>query len=166
VPNTAKVGDPGGTYANLFDAHPPFQIDGNFGCTAGIAEMLMQSHDGAISILPALPDEWKNGSIKGLRALGGYIVDISWKDGNVSRLSITSTLGGNCRIRVPHGLKASGGALLTEAKGPNSNPFYLLPDVKAPLISPKASQNTMLLKEVLHYDFETQAGQTYTFSGL
>lgn len=89
----------GGTYANLFDAHPPFQIDGNFGATAGITEMLLQSHAGYIHLLPALPDEWQDGSIHGIRARGGFTIDMAWKKGKVTRLSITSSVGGSCRIR-------------------------------------------------------------------
>ena len=95
----------GGTYANLFDAHPPFQIDGNFGCTAGIAEMLMQSQDPVIQLLPALPDYWKDeGRISGLVARGGFVIDMEWHDGKVSRLEVTSRLGGLLQIAGP-GLK-------------------------------------------------------------
>ena len=89
----------GGTYANLFDAHPPFQIDGNFGGTAGITEMLLQSHAGYIHLLPALPDNWQSGSIKGVRARGGITIDMEWKESRITRLSVTSHSGGTCRIR-------------------------------------------------------------------
>jgi alpha-L-fucosidase 2 len=98
----------GGTYPNMFDAHPPFQIDGNFGCTAGIAEMLVQSYDGYIHLLPALPGVWKNGSVKGLVARGGYVIDIDWKDGQITKTVIHSRYGGVCKLRSMTPLKGKG----------------------------------------------------------
>nr|WP_068890468.1 glycoside hydrolase family 95 protein [Pedobacter panaciterrae] len=151
----------GGTYPNLFDAHPPFQIDGNFGCTAGITEMLLQAHDGSIQLLPAMPDEWKDGSISGLRAPGGFeIENITWKNGKLSKVTIKSKLGGNCRLRVPNAIK---GNSLKQANGDNPNQFYQIDKIATPLISAKANLNKPSINETILYDFDTAAGKTYTF---
>ncbi len=88
----------GGVYANLFDAHPPFQIDGNFGFTAGVCEMLMQSHEGKIRLLPAVPAAWRSGSIRGLKARGGYEIDMSWDEGRITALRIRTQTGRRCEV--------------------------------------------------------------------
>ncbi|MBB6002831.1 glycosyl hydrolase family 95 catalytic domain-containing protein [Arcicella rosea] len=106
----------GGTYPNLFCAHPPFQIDGNFGGTSGISEMVVQSHDGLVNILPAIPDDWQDGEIKGMKARGGFEIDITWKNKQVTQLVIRSSIGGNCIIKTPNSLKLVGNQSLKKAK--------------------------------------------------
>jgi alpha-L-fucosidase 2 len=156
--------DGGGTYPNLFDAHPPFQIDGNFGCTSGITEMLMQSSDGAIHLLPALPDSWPSGNISGLRARGGFeIVNMQWKFGKLVGVTVKSNSGGNLRIRVSNEMKKIDGSTLKKGFGENNNPFYQVEETQAPLISPKATITAPKLKETFIYDIPTKRGQVYTF---
>lgn len=157
----------GGTYPNLLDAHPPFQIDGNFGCTAGIAEMLMQSHDGFIFILPALPDKWPTGKVYGLKARGGFIVDIEWDELKIKRLIIHSKLGGNCRIRTYNELKPQdNNIILKHASGENPNEFYKTPILPKPIISPEAKLKGINLKKTYLYDFKTDKEKSYVFIGL
>lgn len=163
-PRTSQPGgvsEGGGTYPNLLDAHPPFQIDGNFGCTAGLAELFVQSHDGTLDLLPALPDAWPTGEVTGLVARGGYVVDLAWTHGQLTRARIVSRLGGPCRVRVHRPVAAKGGPPLRPAEGENPNSFYQTFVGKAPLVSAKTTARRPTLAPSWVYDFPTKAGQAY-----
>jgi alpha-L-fucosidase 2 len=151
----------GGTYPNLFDAHPPFQIDGNFGGTAGMTEMLMQSHLGEIHVLPALPDEWSEGSIRGIKSRGGFTISIEWKNGLVKKVLITSTLGGNCRIRSATTLKVLEVNYQTST-GKNPNSLMIAPESLSFVDQSTRSDLKLDLPRSSVIDFQTEKGKTYT----
>lgn len=145
---------------NLF-AH----IEANAAYTAGMAEMLLQSHDGCVHLLPALPDEWKTeGNVRGLCARGGFeIVDMTWKFGRIERVVIRSRLGGNLRLRSATPLKLDGALGLKFAADGNPNPLMQSDPGPKPGIEPLANTPALELKHTFVYDLDTQAGKTYTF---
>lgn len=155
----------GGTFPNLFDAHPPFQIDGNFGGTAGMTEMLLQSQNGEVELLPALPDAWAEGAIKGIKARGNFTVGIKWNKGKLTTATITSNDGGNCRLRTPVPVKVVGVASV-KASGVNTNTLLQTPAVPVYEKNNKGPLADISFNKGYVIDFKTEKGKTYTVVAL
>jgi alpha-L-fucosidase 2 len=151
----------GGTYPNLFDAHPPFQIDGNFGATAGITEMLLQSHNGELALLPALPDAWQNGSISGIKARGNFTVAIDWKQGKLTKASVVSVLGGTCRISAPQPVKVME-APEKKVTGNNANPLNTVYGQPPYEKEQQAKLTELKMPERYTIEFVAEKGKVYT----
>jgi len=126
--------------------------------------MLVQSHDGCIYLLPAIPDQWKQGTVKGLIGRGGFVIDMSWKNGKITWLKIQSKLGGNCRLRITSELKPKGNVTLKAATGSNPNPLFAIADTKKPLVSEKANLKGITVNAGKLYDLNTTAGMSYEFA--
>ncbi|MDO4557719.1 MAG: glycoside hydrolase family 95 protein, partial [Planctomycetia bacterium] len=161
-------GERSGTYPNLWDAHPPFQIDGNFGFTANVTEMLLQSSGGAVHPLPAVPAIWKNGRVTGLRARGGFLVhELTWKNDRLTRLVIESTVGGVLRLRSETPLVTeSGERIPVAAETLCPNPLLASPVVPEPEVSPDAPEPIPFLRTYHLYDIPTSPGQRIVLHGV
>lgn len=155
----------GGTYPNLFDAHPPFQIDGNFGATAGITEMLLQSHDGYISLLPALPAVWKKGSIKGIRARGDFQWNMEWAGGRLVKATVLSGSGGNCRVHTAIPVKVVE-AKAVPATGASSNTLLMAYGEPPYKKNKDAKLVNLPAEKGFTIDFKTVKGKQYTIVPL